>query len=488
MFTNVIDTKNGIVTLSPYFSISSCNITNSSGTGLSITINNDIVTYDFEGTNIENSGRKGLLLNGNGGLTLSNLTVQNSSEHGIYLSTSTGSLFLNDITIRNSTTAVEVFFSASNDGGNVSIENCKIVNNSNGVILKTQNYYRENMIRLSKNYFLNNTGMTLHVVAPSYEYRYVYHNYERYVDIGYNIFENSSDIRLQTYNVMNLSFHDNTIKGASKLTEVNKCILDVFVRANTDLPNRKFDISTNIFERNRGTCVMFLDGYDYTFNGTVFYNKLLGNNVEESVVKINTRHFSLSENIFDNADSPFDVYVTKLGNDSIQASNNWWGSANPSLATYRVFDYYDDTTRLSVNITPILTEQTFDCSTVQNCSDHGECVRPNGCRCFSGWAGPVCADYDCAGVGDCYANGVCIGPNACKCNNGWTGDQCIYATCLNVNNCSGHGFCIRPDVCKCAENFRGSDCGSCEPFHWGLECKLCPACQHGACDLETGLF
>ena len=494
-FTDILNTKTGIVASSPHFAMAASNITNSSTTGLSVALTDgDSMVYDFAGTKIENTLEEGLVLNGDRILsivTIQNLTVRNASKHGIYLAGDKGSLTLSETIIQNCSTAVEVYFQQTNLAGNITMENCKILNNSNGVLLKTQNNNAVNVVKLSKNYFFNNTGMTLDILVPSYEYWYANdYNQTRKIDIGYNTFENCSDIRLQTYNFMNLNFHDNVIVNGKKEIKTNKCVIDINTRGNKHLPNRIIDISTNVFERNHGDCVLSLMAYDYEFDGSVVYNQFLSNSVEDTVVTINTRHFNLSENIFDNPDSPFDLYVTMDDytprNGSVQATNNWWGSTNSDFANHRVFDYNDDKSLMLVNITPILTEQTFDCTAVQNCSGNGECVRPNGCRCNSGWAGTQCTDHDCAGVGNCYGNGICTGPDVCLCDGGWKGNECKYATCFNVNNCSDHGVCIRPDVCTCAADFTGSSCDSCIPFHWGPQCKLCPACQQGTCNLDTG--
>ena len=485
-FTTVRNTRFGVKALSHHFILSTCNISSSSETGLSIALGAGRMLHDFAGTNIENATKEGVLLTGNGNLSILNMTVKNSSR-GVYLSSDYGSLSLTGCSIWNCSAAVDVYYRSTAKAGNISLENCHFINNTKGVILKTKNNNAENVIKLSNNYFFNNTDQTLQIIAPSYEYWYSNdRGLKREVDVGDNVFENSSDIMLRTYNLMNLSFHDNTVVGGNKKTESNICVLDVYVRGNKDLPHKQFDISTNVFERNTGPCVVSLDSYDYKYNGTVFYNQFLSNDVKDSVVKVNTRQFNLSENIFDNPYSPFDLYVTIEGNGTIPASNNWWGSADYASADHRIFDFREDISLMFVNITPILTDQTFDCSSVANCSGHGECVRPNGCRCYSGWAGSKCADYDCAGVSNCFGNGLCVGPNKCDCFDGWAGEQCIYATCFNVNNCSGHGFCIRPDVCICAEDFTGNDCGSCVAFHWGPDCQLCPACQNGVCDVNTG--
>ena len=449
------------------------------------------MVYDFAGTNIENTLGKGVVLNGNGILLLENLTIRNASTQGIYLAAVKGSLTLSNIVVQNCSTAVDVLFQQSNVAGNVTMVNCKILNNSNGVLLKTENNDGENLIKLTNNYFFNNKGMTLDILAPYYEAWHAYdYNQTREVDVGYNTFENCSDIRLQTYDLTNLYFHDNTVINGMKETKNNKCILDVNTRGNRELPGRTTDISTNIFEGNHGDCVLSLMAFDYKFNGRVFYNQFVNNRVEETVVTIDTYHFRLSENIFDNPGSQYDLCMTKDNytprHGTVDATHNWWGSANFDFANLRVFDYNDDKSLMLVNITPILTNQKFACEAVKNCSGNGECVRPNGCRCFSGWAGPECTDYNCAEVGNCYGNGNCTGPNVCQCDGGWTGDRCLYATCINVNNCSEHGVCVGPDVCTCAADFTGSTCDSCIPYHWGPECKLCPACEHGVCNLDTG--
>ena len=483
-FTTILNTKIGIKTLTPNFSLMSCNISNSSSTGLTMALFGHMI-YDFAGTHIENTKEEGILLSGVGNLSLVNMTVQNST-YGLHLETVSGSLSLTECTFQNCSTAVVVLYTSYSLAGNISVENSAFIDNSRGVSLKIQNNDAENVIRFTNNYFLNNTGLTLQIVAPSYELYRSGRGRRREVDVGGNVFENSSDIMLRTYNFMNLSFHDNIIRGGNKTTQSNTCLLDMNARADQNLTYTNFDVSTNIFEANIGDCIMYLDAYDYVINGTVFYNQFLSNNVKDSVLKVNTRWFNLSENIFDNPLAPFDVNVTVSGEGIIPASNNWWGSANLDSVKYRIFDFMYDPSLMLLNITPILTDNTFDCSSVDNCSNKGECVRPNGCRCNSGWAGLACEEYDCGGVADCSGNGQCIGPNQCECSDGWTGQQCAYATCFSVSNCSNHGVCYRPDICICAKDYTGNDCSSCVAFRWGPDCKVCPACQNGLCDVDTG--
>ena len=73
-----------------------------------------------------------------------------------------------------------------------------------------------------------------------------------------------------------------------------------------------------------------------------------------------------------------------LGSDPVNASNNWWGISDVTSAYSRIYDQQRNSFLLLVNIEPVLTEATFDCSGVANCSDRGDCVSPNRCRCDSG--------------------------------------------------------------------------------------------------------
>jgi hypothetical protein len=152
----------------------------------------------------------------------------------------------------------------------------------------------------------------------------------------------------------------------------------------------------------------------------------------------------------------------------------------------RIFHKRQDLSLLQVDYDPILTDQVFDCTDVNNCTGQGECVRPNGCRCNSGWAGNDCSAYDCAGVSFCSGNGDCIGPNKCSCLQGWTGDACVTATCHGQNNCSAHGFCVLPEMCTCFIEYAGDDCSRCAHQRWGNMCRPCPSCVHGSCKLDTG--
>ena len=479
-FSTVLNTEIGIRGQSPHFSITSCNISHSNENGLDINIDAMDMYYDFGGTNIEHSKGTGLHFSGNGNVSFVNITVQ-SSKGGIIRQSTNGNTDMSKCTVRHSFTAVDIELSQ----GFISIDDSNFENNIEGVLFQVADcsYISESAIKLLRNIFVNNTKRTLSIKHENWCGPHL----RLTTDIGYNMFENSGGILIANDNIGNVSFHNNIIKHGKKMTETNVCLFDAcIVPPQTKIPSY-FDISDNIFEENTGICVIYLNcKADYNCNGTFFDNTLLSNRAKDAVIKVNTNWFNMSENIFDNPDSPFDLYVTHKGNKTVHASNNWWGSAQPSVAEHRIFHFRNDKTLLHVNITPILTDEIFDCAAVSNCSGNGECVRPTGCRCFAGWLGVECRDYTC--IDNCFNNGVCKGPNQCDCSEGWTGEKCMYPTCNNVNNCSGHGICIRPDACMCVEHFTGNDCLSCTTYYWGPDCKPCPACKHGRCEFETGWY
>ena len=68
----------------------------------------------------------------------------------------------------------------------------------------------------------------------------------------------------------------------------------------------------------------------------------------------------------------------------MNASNNWWGSGDVTSAYSRIYDKRRSPSVMLLDIEPVLTAAITDCLGVANCSDRGECVSPNRCRCDSG--------------------------------------------------------------------------------------------------------
>ena len=68
----------------------------------------------------------------------------------------------------------------------------------------------------------------------------------------------------------------------------------------------------------------------------------------------------------------------------VNASYNWWGGADATSALGRIYDQRRSSHLVLLDIEPVLTESTIDCSGVANCSDREECDGPDICRCDSG--------------------------------------------------------------------------------------------------------
>ncbi|XP_052075239.1 uncharacterized protein LOC127712684 [Mytilus californianus] len=484
-YAQINNTMQGFTAFTNGFEMKHTHINNSRASCLSIKPENtDVTTHDFEGTSISNCKEIGISVFGNGEINVYNVNIQNASV-GIKMDTYYGHLTVKSSNITNCSTAAYVRFGrTSQAAGNMTLDSCRISNCSNGVDYSMGNVWDINSVNIKYNIFTNITNNALSINFPSndYNYRYIGH-----VDIGFNTFYNTCLIYLKTWNNANLSFHDNTIEYGN-CEGLGKCYLDAYAKGNKEIKGRMFNISTNIFRDLVSDCIVSLVSSDDAgvFPGVFYYNKFLTTQATVGTVTLDSNCFNFSHNIFDNPKSPYDLYVKKTGTSSVNASNNWWGNADADIAYERIFDFHRDNSLLLVNITSILTDRNIDCSWVNNCSSNGECVSPNKCRCFSGYAGKMCLGYDCSGVHSCYGNGLCVGPNLCECNHGWSGQQCINALCSNVNNCSDHGFCIRPNICTCASSFTGENCSACIPSHWGTNCDPCPNCRNGECNLNTG--
>ncbi|CAN0381923.1 unnamed protein product [Lampetra planeri] len=190
----------------------------------------------------------------------------------------------------------------------------------------------------------------------------------------------------------------------------------------------------------------------------------------------------VKQNLFENAeDSVYDLWVSfSSAGPVLDATNNWWSETSEEKVIARI------KSPENVNWKPFLTDLTFSCEGVSNCSGNGLCIRHNLCRCHSGHAGAACADAACDGVQSCSQHGSCVGPNRCACHEGWAGAACADITCSDVNDCSGHGVCYAPNSCQCYRFYIGLDCSRCQDGFWGPSCSQCPLCVNGKCDVNTG--
>ena len=114
-----------------------------------------------------------------------------------------------------------------------------------------------------------------------------------------------------------------------------------------------------------------------------------------------------------------------------------------------------------------------DCEAVNQCSNKGECISSDKCRCLPGFIGADCGQMaDCSHLANCSGQGVCVSTEmlnvSCSCYLGFTGDNCSQPTCTTVNNCSAHGACVEAEFCKCDFGYIGTDCSnfSCEAVNY----------------------
>ncbi|CAG2246407.1 unnamed protein product [Mytilus edulis] len=388
--------------------------------------------FDFHGSLFQNCVNHGLFLSKYINASFTGLDISSSYE-GIQLITDqTGHLTLHNIGIKNSSLfAVHVEFRHRTNAGNITIHDMKVTNSKTGFYLIVDNYYSPNSIQIRDNSFNNISRDAMEINVPHNRRNYYtsQNGAQRFVDIGYNKFTETCGVTLNTWDSVNISFHDNDFTGSS-CPKNDKCFFSISADGSRDIPYHVFDIFTNKFMGIDGSCVIELKSHRHFANpkGTVQFNNLILNKVSRGVMVLDTSYFNISQNIFDNHDSTFDFYTTGSGDATINATKNWFGNMTLSL----VYDRIYVKTRPTINV--------CDCCTillewklivlVNNCSNQGQCVSLNRCRCFSGWKGNNCTEYDCSDVNNCYGNGRCVGPNKCDCHSGWEGETCIIASCI----------------------------------------------------------
>jgi len=132
------------------------------------------------------------------------------------------------------------------------------------------------------------------------------------------------------------------------------------------------------------------------------------------------------------------------------------------------------------------------------CSQNGNCSRPNTCECEVGWAGADCSKCVC--LPGCV-NGDCNLPFECLCRDGWEGMLCNKPTCKE--GCD-HGTCSMPGECICNPGWSGENCDvcttlpgcspengycnkpmqcRCKPGYTGQFCKE-PICREGCSEVN----
>ena len=206
-------------------------------------------------------------------------------------------------------------------------------------------------------------------------------------------------------------------------------------------------ITHNDFTENNGKTIIQLQGTSAAGIGAIgIDSNAFYKNVASLATIATTDVFpAIHYNMFSNPLTRYDLHVTVGEEGFVNATYNWWGIATSEGVAGRIWDESDESGISHVQSEPFLTTPEISCTGVANCSGRGECVRPDTCKCYSGWTGRRCSQFTCTDVYGCQGKGECVGPNTCRCDDGWLPPDCAQPTCYNVNNCSQRGVCKAPD-------------------------------------------
>ncbi|XP_048252814.1 uncharacterized protein LOC124134850 [Haliotis rufescens] len=479
---SILDSKRGLVVQTPTVRLSNCHINNTEGAGL--TIQTDFIELDLNGTVVEHGQSTGIFTETRKGLHIFNGTTQHNLGSGILLSGELVDATVEKMNILNNNLhGIENYYIVkyyTDRKTQISVKQNNFESDTmKGIALKLKldQYYRNIEVLVEKNIFrINAVSVDVSMIASGYN--------TKSCVIKHNRFLSSGPI---TINAQLVSFEGNTARDSSG---GENCFLTLDVNNWYSLNQHQVvSVFTNSFNNISGKCVVLLKSSDNEFNGTFNYNQISNSTSKEAAVMLNSKHFNFLGNLFDNPISDYELKVLKTGEEEVKAEHNWWGSTDPYIVNQRILHKDHVKMLLKVDYLPLLTYQKFDCLGVNNCSDKGVCVRPNGCRCDSGWGGADCSDFDCSDVSNCNRNGVCMGPNQCNCSLGWEGATCVLATCHEVHDCGGsqRGYCVLPEKCTCFPDYSGDDCMQCAQSRWGESCLPCPRCNHGSCNVTNGI-
>ncbi|KAL5014467.1 hypothetical protein ScPMuIL_008737 [Solemya velum] len=480
--TDVLNTRKGIIADSNAFQFSMNKVENSSGSCL--TLKSQTGDLNLRASTLQQCALDGLHFTSESSyIKIQNVTVTNTTKYGIYIYLAAGSVTLENMTVSHAVKdGIYIKFTDSNRINEFDISKLNILNNTGyGLRIETADTYHPALMNVEENEFLGNQQGSLYLDCGTRHYN---NELERNLSVSSNKMIESGPVYIKTWGNVQLALTDNTFIGGDGGTAM--CYLDVNIQTSRAYTEKTVQLLANDFHDIEAEKLLCFSADDFSFSGIISYNQFFNNEANTAVISLDSAFCNLSYNLFDNPTN-WELEVIKEGDGVIDARNNWWGTTDTKAVGDRILDKRKNTALMRVDFEPFLTDSSFDCSDVNNCSDHGDCVRPNDCRCNSGWKGDKCSIFDCSGVSQCSGNGVCVGPNRCTCDDGWEGDRCVIATCYNVNNCSQHGFCVSPEKCTCYRQFAGPDCSVCAPQRWGSLCLPCPACVHGQCDLNVGL-
>ncbi|CAH1790607.1 unnamed protein product, partial [Owenia fusiformis] len=463
----------------------------SQSTGSGIVMTSSALRYiDMTGSVVDRARYHGILLDGdNPILNLINGTVSQSEKHGIYKSSSVSaaSVSLDGVTFdSNRQNDLNIKYPKY-----ISVLNCafmkSIQSNYHAIYISKMGQYYDKTSRLTmdikNSVFEENVGPVVKVTTNTHN-----HHLKALINIQNNVFRNNSNslVEIAPSTGTDVLIQDNLMEynvGTAHLIDIHA----IYYQYGKQWLNNDVHIIRNKLLSNEGLTMVHLNPDDNAkSSGMLTDNVFSGNSASQGIIRTTSGNYSFHYNILENPSIAFELYVEYNGDDVVDATYNWWGSTTEAYAKDRIFDKEDAINSAVVVYIPILQGKVFTCFAVNNCSGHGECIRPDRCRCDDGWKGTECNQVSCQQVSNCYGNGNCVGPNVCECIGSWTGKTCADATCYSVNNCSSRGYCLQPDTCSCFSSYAGTDCSQCEDLYWGQDCEPCPPCINGYCNKLTG--
>ena len=191
------------------------------------------------------------------------------------------------------------------------MDDCEVRSCARGVLYLSRNYLVDTSVRIHGSSFQTISRNALRVDVRS-TIRTVPVGTHRTVDICRNTFDDVCDINLFTRPKVNLTFYDNTLTNCQCRQSPQECLVRALTIFSRLVPNRVTDVSGNVFRNNSDQCLVRLTTLPAraTLHATFAHNQLLDNDVTRGVVLLESPHFTLTQNLFDNPASPFDVRAT----------------------------------------------------------------------------------------------------------------------------------------------------------------------------------
>ncbi|VBB29508.1 unnamed protein product [Acanthocheilonema viteae] len=423
-------------------------------------------------------------------LLLRNALIMDCAESGIDFMDPAGKIMLQNIVLENSGSfGILVAQREKNELDSIVLSNLTIrkqERGSGGILLNLKSY---NLLYLNTSNFISNILPSVIIFSKCS----LNGNEEkmRKMLIEKNGFLKNENLvmRITLEGCENAKIERNIFIGNNEIER--KGVLAIYVSPQVNVKfGQAIDVAQNIFLENKGEWSLFASATNMNqFNGTIHNNHFNGNQNYHNSLIVNTPHFQVNDNKFEQTDAD----IKHAYKEALNAMENNWRDNNLLNAEENAFELSGQSFSSSNNIISLTRINSInrkraakDCLAVSNCSHNGQCIGLNVCHCNVGYVGPDCSQISCLALKNCSQNGYCIAPNICKCFDGWQQQDCSKPTCHLVNNCSGHGTCVSLNECDCEPMFEGADCSKQMRNCSNTSCNNHGLCINNECVCETG--